>query len=233
VLRVANSAYYGKQRSITTIRRAVFVLGLDAVRGVAAAACVDRAAPRRGRRLLPDIPAFLGHTLATAVGAELLSRYNSGPLAAEAFVAGVLHNLGVAVQACLDAEGVQAIVQRRGLDPISGIRQLELDCAAVQHEECIAIVLSDWQLPPSLVAAARHHHDPLEAPEPYRKLACVVSLGASLALASGHTYSLEPAPLDHDAAALDLLEISSSELEETRGQVRERVAELQSALGGE
>jgi len=36
VLRIANSAYYGQARSITTLSRAVVVLGLDAVRGIAA-----------------------------------------------------------------------------------------------------------------------------------------------------------------------------------------------------
>ena len=42
VLRVANSAFYGQSRSITRIERALQLLGLDAVRGIAAAACLDR-----------------------------------------------------------------------------------------------------------------------------------------------------------------------------------------------
>jgi len=34
VLRVANSPYYGQSRSITTIDRALVILGVDAVRGI-------------------------------------------------------------------------------------------------------------------------------------------------------------------------------------------------------
>jgi hypothetical protein len=41
VLRVANSAYYGQPRSIARIDRAVGLVGLDAVRGIAAAASGD------------------------------------------------------------------------------------------------------------------------------------------------------------------------------------------------
>src|SRR6185369_18047552 len=40
VLRVANSALYGQSRVVGTIDRAVLLLGLDTVRGVAAAWCM-------------------------------------------------------------------------------------------------------------------------------------------------------------------------------------------------
>ena len=46
VLRVANSAYDRQSRSVTGIDRALSVLGLVAVHGIAAAACIDRSMVR-------------------------------------------------------------------------------------------------------------------------------------------------------------------------------------------
>jgi len=95
VLRIANSAYYGQARSITTLSRAVVVLGLDAVRGIAAAACLDRTLPRGWKHPLVDMNAVVHHSVATAAAAEALARIRHPDLAAEAFVAGLLHkNLG-------------------------------------------------------------------------------------------------------------------------------------------
>src|SRR5262245_2000821 len=47
VLKVANSAYYGHSRDISTLDRALTILGIDAVRGITAAACLDRSISRR------------------------------------------------------------------------------------------------------------------------------------------------------------------------------------------
>ncbi len=45
------------------------------------------------------------------------------------------------------------------------------------------------------------HHNPNDAPLAHRELAILVSLGAALALASGHTFSLEPAAADSQTVA--------------------------------
>ena len=57
VLKVANSPFYGVTRAIATIDRAVVVLGLDSVRGIAAAACLDRSLARGDSMLEHDATA--------------------------------------------------------------------------------------------------------------------------------------------------------------------------------
>jgi HD-like signal output (HDOD) protein len=232
VLRVANSAYYGQQRAVTTIKQAVLLLGLSAVRGVAAAACVDRATSRATEADLADMPALLRHSLATAVAADTLARIKHETLAAEAFIAGLLHNLGVAVQTRLDRPGVSAIIDARRLDTTRDIRALESEHSAVCHEECVAAILDAWQLPESVVMATGYHHNPNEAPAAYRELATLVSLGAALALASGHTFSLEPAAADNQTAAeaARQLGLTADDLERIAAELPERVENLRRAL---
>jgi HD-like signal output (HDOD) protein len=230
VLRVANSPYYGQSRSITTIDRALVVLGVDAVRGIAAAACLDRSLPRRGQDSIVDMKSVIQHSIATAASAESLARIRRPALAAEAFIAGLLHNLGIVVQLQLDAPGIQAMIKLREAGDARDMRALESDCVAIGHEECIGVIFEAWQLPESLIAAARDHHDPMAAAPPYRELAALINLGANLGLAGGSTFGLEPAQVARNAPAMAWLELDDKQLDGVAVDMPARVAALRSAL---
>jgi len=193
VLQVANSPYYGQVRAVATIKRALLVLGLNAIRSITAAACIDQLMPPK-LAALPDVSEVLRHSVATAVAAEMLARTQHPMLADDAFIAGILHNFGVVLQASIDPAGVAAMIATRRGDPLSGIRSLELAHCTVGHEVCAATVFDEWRLPESLVAAALHHHEPGAAPQTHRLLVTLIAAAADLALLSGHTYSLEPSP---------------------------------------
>jgi len=230
VLRVANSAFYGQSQSVTTIERALQLLGLDAVRGIAAAACLDRTVLRGGAQSLVDLRAVVQHSQATALAAEALARLSHRTLASEAFIAGLLHNLGIPVQSHLDPAGIKAMIDLRRGGDTRDMSVLEAERAAVGHEECIAVIFREWQLPESLIAATRHHHDPLAAAEPYRPLASLISLGAALASAGGSAHVLDPSPGAPSAAALSCLGLSAEQFDDVGRELPARVAELQRAL---
>ena len=191
VLKVANSAYYGRSRGVGSVRQALLILGLNAVRGIAAAACIDQVMPRR-TVTLADIAAIFRHSLATAIACEMLATSSHPPLVPGAFIAGLVHNLGVVIQASVDPTGMAALMDARRSDPVIDIRALEAQHVQVRHEECAAVLFDAWQLPDALIAAARYHHTPEAAPESHRALVALVSTAATVALAGGFTYSLEP-----------------------------------------
>jgi HD-like signal output (HDOD) protein len=230
VLRVANSPYYGQSRSITTIDRALVVLGVDAVRGIAAAACLDRSLPRRGEDSVVDMNSLIQHSIATAASAESLARIRRPARAAEAFIAGLLHNLGIVVQLHLDAPGVLAMIKLREAGDVRDMRAVESDCVAIGHEECIGVIFEAWQLPESLIAAARDHHDPMAAAPPHRELAALINLGANLGLAGGSTFGLEPSRVARNAPAMAWLELDDDQLDGVAVDMPARVAALRSAL---
>jgi HD-like signal output (HDOD) protein len=230
VLRVANSPYYGQSRSITTIDRALVVLGVDAVRGIAAAACLDRSLPRRGEDSVVDIKSLIRHSIATAASAESLARIRRPALAAEAFIAGLLHNLGIVVQLQLDAPGLQTMIKLREAGDVRDMRALELDCVVIGHEECVGVIFEAWQLPESLIAAARDHHDPMGAAPPHRELAALINLGANLGLAGGSTFGLEPSQVPRNAPAMASLQLDDDQMDGIAIDMPARVAALRSAL---
>ncbi|MGA2189276.1 MAG: HDOD domain-containing protein, partial [Steroidobacteraceae bacterium] len=230
VLRVANSPYYGQSRSITTLDRALVVLGLDAVRGIAAAACLDRTMSRGGEQSLIDVRALLQHSLATAAAAESLARIRNPALASDAFIAGLLHNLGIVVQLHLESQGIKAIIELRKLADSRDMRALESECVSVGHEECVAVIFEAWRLPESLISATRHHHEPMDALEPHRALAALINLGATLGLATGSTFALEPAPVARNAFAMSWLGLDAEMVDEVESALPGRLAELKQAL---
>jgi HD-like signal output (HDOD) protein len=231
VLRIANSPYYGHRRSVSTIKQAVYLLGLDAVRGVATAACIDRSIPR-SKGMPVDFSSILRHSIATAVAAESLAAEISKELATEAFVAGVLHNLGVAVQASIDARGVKAMIAARREHPTGDLRALEAEHALVCHERCAEVVFEEWQLPQRLVQATAHHHRPQEAPPEHRDLAAIVGVGANLALACGYTSPLEPEPVQLDADLIQDLGLTAVDSGDWVASLSPKIEQLVQALLG-
>jgi HD-like signal output (HDOD) protein len=233
VLRVANSAFYGQQRTVVTMRRAVLVLGVNALRGIAAAACICQVVPSR-LAVLPDVSSWLQHSLATALASEMLASRRAPELSPGAFIAGLLHNLGVLLQTVVNPQGMAAMMAARGAHPHRDIRELEQEHSVPSHEKIIGLVFEDWQLPPALVCAAMHHHHPAEAPQAFRNLAELVGTSAHLALAFGNTYSLEPAPTGSEGEnkSKGLLSLPADELAAFQGQLQRRLSYLAAAALG-
>jgi HD-like signal output (HDOD) protein len=230
VLKVANSPFYGCRREIRTLTQAIVLLGLDAVRGIAAAACLDRAVSRAHDGNVLDLKPLVVHSLATAVAAETLARERFPGLASDAFIAGLLHNLGIAIQLKVDVDGVRQLVERRRAAPTASLRDEESRCVDVGHEECVARVFEAWGFPTALVEAARHHHLPGAASAEHRALAALVGLGANLGVRSGHVFALEPAPVEADDDAVRLVGLETEALDAIASQLPARVESLRSAL---
>jgi HD-like signal output (HDOD) protein len=209
VLKVANSAYYGRSGSIGTIDGALAVLGLNAVKGIAAAACLDRMLPGRGEQAAALGRQLARHGLASAAAAQLLARRSAhAELAHDAFMAAILHDLGVAIQHRLDAAGLTALsgwaagTGRRS--DADALRQAEMRFVGATHERCAQVAFASWNLPAALSAVAASHHAPLEASGSVRPLAALVHLGHRLATQAGHGVDSEPAehgPVDGVLAA--------------------------------
>jgi HD-like signal output (HDOD) protein len=195
VLKVANSAFYGSSRHIATLDRALMLLGLDAVRGIAAAACLDRSVARRSPAAAIDPQALAHHCVASAFAAEALTKQAGRAIPAEAFMAALLHDFGVPVQERLDSVGVLKLMEALAADPDASYNTLEESLVQVGHGRCAEVVFDHWHLPQGIVFAARYHDDPAQAPGPARQLTTLVHLGVQLALQAGFTHPLEPRQL--------------------------------------
>ena len=232
VLRVANSAFYGLARSVATVERALVVLGIDAVRGIAAASCMDRGLQRRGESAVLDLTAVVRHCLGTAIAAESLARLGPRRQAGEAFMAGLLHNLGIAIQVRIDQSGMQRLVEELAADPQASLRELEARHVRIGHEECGGVLFESWNLPAVLCDATRHHHAPFEITVgENRSVALLVHVAAGETARRLQRPAAEPLRADDEGRCLATLGIDPAAADAALADLSGRVS-LMMGSGG-
>jgi len=234
VMRVANSAYYRHSGEVATVDRAAQLLGSSTLRGIAAAACFDRMSAPNARGASLDLPAFRGHSLAAACAAQALARRVAPALADEAFIAGLLHDLGIIVQWRLRPQWLAR------LDAIDGDRAFahhagERQALGATHTRCGSVLLAAWNLPASLVAAVAAHgfddeDDTAAVAEP-PLLATLLTLADHLAAVAGFGFRNELAAAAPDPLALDRCGLTPEHLAAMAATVPASVDRLCAAFG--
>jgi HD-like signal output (HDOD) protein len=217
---------------VSTLERAFVLLGGDAVRGIAAAACLDRAATRALDRSPIGLQDMLRHSVATACAAEMLARGSTHRRAAsEAFIVGLLHDFGVAVQVRVDRPAVERLIAAIESGPPEPVREAEARAFCIGHEHCAAVVFDSWKLPSGLVTAVKHLHEPLAAPPEARVVCALVNVANHVAIGAGLGYVLEPRVVETDGAAMQFLKLPSGLVERVAQELPAKVNELQQVFG--
>src|SRR6187397_2189159 len=97
IMKVVNSAFYGLPGQIGSIERAIVLLGLNAVKNIAVAASLGELF--RGTKLCEGFTAkdLWTHCISVAATSRHLAREMKLPFADEAFLAGMIHDVGILV----------------------------------------------------------------------------------------------------------------------------------------
>ena len=174
VLRIVNSAYFGFPRRIATITHAIVILGFTQMRNLALSAFVVDNFGSGGESGF-DLLASWRHSIGTAFGASQIARRLDARLEEDAFVCGLLHDLGKCVMAQKAPDDMDRVVEAVKKDNLLFIeaerRTLEYD-----HAMLGAAIIERWNLPEVMVNVIRHHHDPSPVGERDRMLAAMVNV---------------------------------------------------------
>lgn len=178
VLTLANSAFYGLQQEVTTVSRAVAVLGLNEVRAMVLAIGVKALARDKALPKAFDLKAYWSHQLSVALVGRRLAPLMGGVDADDLFTAGVLHDLGKLLTALHRPEDWQVI------EDLTASRTLPYSEAedehwGLDHGVIGSMVLSGWNLPEALTEPINWHHAPLRAPS-HKRQALVLCVGDAL-----------------------------------------------------
>lgn len=225
VLRIANSAFYGRRMKCESISQAVISLGFTSIRNLAASASVvDALFPKQ---MFPGFSweQMWVHSVTCAVSSETIySRMQGAPRAnAEAtFIGGLLHDVGKLVLARALPERFRQIVEAcsAGVPMHEAERQL----LSVDHARVGGELAEEWGFSEKLRDAIAFHHSPQEAYQ-NEELVQAVCAGNMLAKCIGSSYvhgHEDGATLDDVAAAAELREEEMPGLvEEVRVRLRE------------
>jgi len=170
VLRIANSAYYGLKAQVTSLDLAVALLGFKVIRNIVVTATVLEVFKGATRSMPLRPQEFWKHSLRTAVAARMIHmRFLEGDRAKadEAYVAGLLHDLGKLVLLDGKRRPYFDLIQRARED---GRRLVERETEKLgfDHADVGGLLGRRWNLPATVVSAIQGHHDPAadESEEP-------------------------------------------------------------------
>ncbi len=158
LLRLVNSASFGRVHPVTGIQHAVALLGHDRLRCFATAVSLRLYLGRviRGEALAR----VWRHSLATAACGELLAAANPGQgrkQADQAYLAGLLHDVGALGMMVLHPEEYAQVVARAAA---GDLRRVEIEHFGYDHCSAGGWIAKRWKLGAEIESAALHHHDP-------------------------------------------------------------------------
>lgn len=157
VLRLSNSALFGVIRQVTSLKQAVALLGVRRIRDLVLSRYLVQKL-RDVRDDVVDIHHFWRRSLATGILAARIAEAAKTRGRDEAFLAGLLADVGVVILArALPRQYALITPQYRGADA-NLWTNLESAQLGVAHPEISAMVLEKWNLPPTIVDAVRLHH---------------------------------------------------------------------------
>ena len=166
VLKLANSAYYGMAREITSTERAVTVLGFDTIKNLALTIAVFHVFKNQDGQLL-DLKGLWYHSLGVALAAKHLALHSpilacDKTLPEQAFICGILHDIGkIAFAKNLPAEMAEILRQTRS-GPIVQ-HEIEKNILGFNHQKAGQAMAEAWNFPEDYQTIIRLHHTPSAA----------------------------------------------------------------------
>ena len=176
-LRLANSAFFGARCTITTLDRAINLVGITRVQSVLLAAGLEGLHQSKKSNFKGRI--LWEHALAVACMSQHLAKQSGIGDPEEAFMAGLLHDIGRPIMDDVfhDKYGEAIALVEDG--SAASLLSAEQRIFKFDHTDVGYVVVSAWGFPPHIGQAIRFHHDPTMA-ENATDLCAVVSLANSM-----------------------------------------------------
>jgi putative nucleotidyltransferase with HDIG domain len=152
LIAVANSAYFAPEERIGTIARAISHIGLQNARRVVMAEAVRPLFTSKRMR------AIWVHSIRSAKVAERIAEIAGYASVAEAFVAGLVHDVGRLAMTLLPETALDAYDRVVG----GGCEQLlaETVLFGFDHADAGGEILAKWHFPTAVSDAVKYHHSP-------------------------------------------------------------------------
>jgi putative nucleotidyltransferase with HDIG domain len=153
-LRMANSPLFGR-RNTETVRGAVLALGVKRVEAIVLGCCLNRIVPPDKWAL--DSLTFWRHCLGCALVSSRIANLIGYPDPEKAYLAGLLHDLGILVNTVTCTEEYRRTMQYAQEKRIR-LDESEQECLGFTHTQSGAILAQQWKFSPDVTAVIEFHH---------------------------------------------------------------------------
>jgi putative nucleotidyltransferase with HDIG domain len=193
VLKTANSALYAPKTQILGIRQAVMWIGFDALKELALSLRVSDVF--KGEKTIEGYSRkrLWKHSAAVALFGRMLFRREFGEKGENAYVAGLLHDIGIIVEDQFMHDDFIEILKASNGEK-TNLMVIENQRMGFDHAEIGSALLKGWNLPKELIISISCHHDPDTAKAPYTKLATTLFIADYVCQNNGIGYGDAPYP---------------------------------------
>jgi putative nucleotidyltransferase with HDIG domain len=176
ILKMANSSFYNRGSEISTVNRAVLVLGASMVKCLALSVAIFNPSNDIKEKYDFNIKSLYTHFLSTAIASRQIAEITGLVKPEEAFTAGLLHDIGLIFILKVEPDVYCPLLSKHdsGKDLINAEKKI----FNTDHAELGYLISRKWQLPASLQNSIGNHHRIIEdsSYENYQNLDKIVAL---------------------------------------------------------
>lgn len=224
IIRMVNSPLYKLLQEIDSVRTALIYLGPQRVFEIILTSCFLELTDTSSTSPL-KMQHCWEHAFGVGLVARKLASYSGNATDAEqAYIAGILHDIGEVIlsqQRREEFARVLVLARERGLN----LHQAEMEVFGTSHAEIGALLADQWRFPAVYVDVIRHHHD--AQPETMAPLTHLIYLADQICLSVGFCCKYEhPEQRASEVYGLDLAEIE----QQLKGIKNIRINEFRASL---
>ena len=155
ILKLVNSAYYGFPSQITSVNKAMALLGFKKVKSLILSVAVKPMMMSRHGK------ALWHHSVRCAVGARYMSESLNYGDPEQIFIIGLLHDIGKMIMQLHNNDAYNEIQKLVSIG--ADVLNAEKTFYGFTHTEAGKIFIEKWNLPLVIRLAVEHHHNPLDS----------------------------------------------------------------------
>ncbi len=162
ILKIANSVLYGHSQKISSLHKAIVVLGINEVQSIVMGKAVITTFRKLFKEHKEDLAKFWEHSFVCGLAAKIIAE-DLGLSTGQFFMSGLLHDIGKLImflampEIYTPQEWILPFTSRERLDE-------EKTKFSVSHDVVGAKLLRRWLFPDNLSLALEYHHLPQDAP---------------------------------------------------------------------
>jgi putative nucleotidyltransferase with HDIG domain len=225
VLKLINSAYYSLNSKVTSLTRAITMLGMNTVKNMALSTAIIRHVSGSKKSKVLPTRKFWAHSIGTGASAKLLGMAKglSAIEREELFLAGLLHDLGK-VPFGDEYSDVLLVTNREQLPLI----EVEREMMGIDHQEVGLMIAEKWKLNEVIAATISRHHEGLAEGGGTKREIAFVALGNIYANIFDFGYAGDPYPEETEIEKyLDYVGLTLREFAEIGQTVEDEIHKAQ------
>ncbi|HTW93255.1 MAG TPA: HDOD domain-containing protein [Tepidisphaeraceae bacterium] len=230
ILKVVNSAFYGLAGQITGIDRAIVILGFNEIKSIALISGFGdmiKNASLSGPFTAKDL---WRHCVAVGIASREIAKLTRDIAPPEAFLAGLIHDLGLLVHLQLNAAKLSLVCQTvehrlaMKAGPVN-FCAVERSILGIDHEQLGQALTENWNFPTMFQQVIGFHHHPKQAMGDFG-LVGLVHIADTIVCKGAHGFNLTAVQQEIEPSELERLRLDPEKLQKVNENLTPMIDEV-------